>query len=379
MAEHDDSDGTNDELTGAERGIPEVATSTRQNNWPVGGFGITIVALLLWFINKPDGDSQPQLTDPTPQEFSVPTRFDPPNMPEPSATDTAAIATASARIDPYQREFEVELQRRALREAEAAQKLAEQRRRSPILVFDQKTAAASPSIASPAFAGAVPAEAQASDPTVTPSEAFAARIGDERTATASALFVQNPSTLLAQGSLIRGVLETAIQSDLPGLTRAEVSHDVYSFDGSRLLIPKGSRLIGKYQSGLLRGQTRVFVIWTRLLRPDGASIQIGSPGTDLLGRAGLAGEVDRHFFEIFGASILLSLIDGGIQVAAASVSNTNTSTTINQGGNDISRAAEIALRDSINIPPTIHIDQGSPIQVFVAKDLDFINVERIRH
>ena len=378
MAEHDDSDGTNDELTGAERGIPEVATSTRQNNWLVGGFGITIVALLLWFINKPDGDSQPQLTDPTPQEFSVPTRFDPPSMPEPSATDTAAIATASERIDPYQREFAVELQRQALREAEAAQKLAEQRRRSPILVFDQKSAAASPRIASPAFAGAVPADGGETDPTVTPSEAFAARIGDERTATASVQFIQNPSTLLAQGSLIRGVLETAIQSDLPGLTRAEVSHDVYSFDGSRLLIPKGSRLIGKYQSGLLRGQTRVFVIWTRLLRPDGASIQIGSPGTDLLGRAGLAGEVDRHFFQIFGASILLSLIDGGIQVAAASVSDTNTSTTINQGGNDISRAAEIALRDSINIPPTIHIDQGTAIQVFVAKDLDFVNVERVR-
>ena len=378
MAEHDLPEGTAEDPTYDERGIPEVATSTRQNNWLVAAFGVAIVGLLLWFINKPDGESEPQLTDQVPQEFRVPTRLDPPSMPPPAPADIPESAAAMERPDPYQREFEVELQRRALREAEAAQKLAEERRRSPILVFDQKSAAASPSIASPTLAGPVPVDSGETNPTVTPSEAFAARVSDERIATASAQFVQNPATLLAQGSLIRGVLETAIQSDLPGLTRAEVAHDVYSFDGSRLLIPKGSRLVGKYQSGLLRGQTRVFVIWTRLMRPDGASIQIGSPGTDLLGRAGLAGEVDKHFFEIFGSSILLSLIDGGIQVAAASVSDTTTSTTINQGGSDLSRAAEIALRNSINIPPTIHVDQGTPIQVFVAKDLDFINVEGVR-
>ena len=376
MAEHDLPENTGEDPSYAERGIPEVATATRQHNWLVAGFGIAIVALLLWFINKPDSEPPPQLTDQTPEEFSVPTRLDPPSMPASAPTDIAATAKEIEQPDPYQREFEVELQRKALREAEAARKLAEQRRRSPILVFDQKTAAASLSGTIPALPGPVLAAGQKVP--VTPSEAFAARVGDERVATASAQFVQNPATLLVQGTLIRAVLETAIQSDLAGLTRAEVAHDVYSFDGSRLLIPKGSRLVGKYQSSLLRGQTRVFVIWTRLIRPDGASILIGSPGTDLLGRAGLAGEVDKHFFEIFGSSILLSLIDGGIQVAAASASDTTTSTTINQGGNDLSRAAEIALRNSINIPPTIHVDQGTSIQVFVAKDLDFVNVERLR-
>ena len=186
--------------------------------------------------------------------------------------------------------------------------------------------------------------------------------------------ITNKSYTIVQGTLIRGVLETAIQSDLPGFIRAEVAHDVYSFDGSRLLIPKASRLVGQYRSGLVRGQTRVFVVWDRLLRPDGASILIGSPGTDLLGRAGLEGDLDTHFFKIFGASVLLSLVDGAIDVAVESVRDTVGSTTILQNTNSLNRAAEIALENSINIPPTIHIDQGSAIQVFVARDLDFRSV-----
>ncbi len=201
------------------------------------------------------------------------------------------------------------------------------------------------------------------------------RASSERVATAKASRIRNQNTVIPQGSLIRGILETAIQSDLPGFTRAEVAHDVYSFDGSRLLIPKGSRLVGKYQAGLVRGQTRVFIIWTRLLRPDGASILIGSPSTDVLGRAGIAGDLDTHFFKIFGASVLLSLIDGAIAVAIANAQDNDDSVFLNQSGASLNRAAEIALENSINIPLTIHIDQGTPIQVFVAKDLDFVDVE----
>jgi type IV secretion system protein VirB10 len=173
-----------------------------------------------------------------------------------------------------------------------------------------------------------------------------------------------------QGTLIPGVLETAIQSDLPGLIRAQVSAPVPAFDGT-LAIPRGSRLIGRYQSGLVRGQTRVFVVWTRLLRPDGVSIELGSPGADSLGRAGIAGDVDTHFFEIFGASVVLSLIDGGLEIAAAKAQDNDNSTIVSSGGDDLSRAAEIALKNRIDIPPTIRVASGAPIQVFVAKDLDF--------
>lgn len=170
---------------------------------------------------------------------------------------------------------------------------------------------------------------------------------------------------IAQGRLIAATLETAVASDLPGALRAVVSRDVWSEDGQRRLIRRGARLIGEYRSGLARGQTRVFVIWTRLLQPDGIDIALGSPGTDDLGRAGLTGAIDRHFAERFGASILLSLI--------------GSTTTATQGGSTVvldtsqsfSRVAEESLRDSINVPPTVLIDQGAPVQVVVGRDLVF--------
>jgi type IV secretion system protein VirB10 len=211
--------------------------------------------------------------------------------------------------------------------------------------------------------------------------------------------------LVAQGTLIRGVLETAVQSDLPGMVRAVVTENVWSFDGRRILIPAGSRLVGEYKSGITRGQTRVFVVWTRLLRSDGVSIQLGSNGTDDLGRAGSAGAVDNHYLERFGAAIMLSLVGGTAQFLSGfgqnydSTGNGTVITTTNPvtgvvtqtqtgvGQNQLSlqarqiaaqnvsqtltNIAQEALKNSINIPPTIHLDQGTRIIVFVRRDLDF--------
>jgi type IV secretion system protein VirB10 len=83
------------------------------------------------------------------------------------------------------------------------------------------------------------------------------------------------------------VLETAIDSDLPGYVRAVVSQDVRSFDGARVLIPRSSRLIGQYKSGVASGQTRAYVVWSRLIRPDGVSVALASPAIDDAGRTGL--------------------------------------------------------------------------------------------
>ncbi len=184
---------------------------------------------------------------------------------------------------------------------------------------------------------------------------------------------------VTEGTVIPGVLETAISSDLPGIVRAINSADVYSHDGSQLLIPKGSRLVGRYQSDIRRGQSRVFIIWNRILRADGMSVLINSPGTDPLGRAGLEGDVDTHFFQIFGAAILLSILDGGLDVAieiARQRGDDNTMIIQNESG--LGRAGEVALKDSIQIQPTIHVDQGTRISILVARDLDFRSVELAR-
>ncbi|WP_375459847.1 type IV secretion system protein VirB10 [uncultured Enterovirga sp.] len=209
--------------------------------------------------------------------------------------------------------------------------------------------------------------------------------------------------LIAQGTIIRGVLETAIQSDLPGMVRATTTENVWSFDGRRVIVPSGTRLIGEYKSGLATGQTRVFIVWTRILRSDGVSVQLGSPGTDDLGRTGLTGEVDKHYVERFGSAILLSVVGGGAQYLAglgnqSGFANQSTSTsttdpvtgltTTTVTGPDqqslygrqiaaqntsqtLTSIANEALKNSINIPPTIHVDQGAAIAIFVRRDLDF--------
>ena len=138
--------------------------------------------------------------------------------------------------------------------------------------------------------------------------AAAASIGDRR---ANAKQIERTDALIAEGTLIPGILETAIVSDLPGQVRAIVSQDVHSFDGRRVLIPTGTRLIGEYQSEITRGQKRVFVVWTRMLRDDGVSVRLNSIGADSLGRAGLTGYVDNKFRERFGAAILLSVVGAG--------------------------------------------------------------------
>ena len=105
------------------------------------------------------------------------------------------------------------------------------------------------------------------------------------------------------------------------------------------------------------------------------SVNISSYGTDDLGRSGLGGTVDTHFLERFSGSMMLSLLDAGLAAGVSSLDNTNTATVALKTGNDFSRAAEIALENSIDIPPTIHIDQGSRIKVFVGQDIDFSAIQ----
>lgn len=179
-----------------------------------------------------------------------------------------------------------------------------------------------------------------------------------------------------QGAIIPAVLETAINSDLPGYARAIVSHDVLSFDGKSILIPRGSRVIGQYRNALSLGQSRVFVIWTRVIRPDGVTVQIGSPGDDALGRGGLTGDVDSHFFSRFGAAILLSVLNGGI-AAIAGTPTTQISIGSPAAAAGVAATATVPSSGS-DILPTIKVKQGAPISIFVARDLDFSDVKPIK-
>lgn len=253
---------------------------------------------------------------------------------------------------------------------------AEARLKAPSLIVDLSEAGAAP-------AGAGNARVQdltqavggsrgaATGDGLNNDERFAMRFGSGEDAPARASTLTNKAAIVPQGSVIPAVLETAINSDLPGFARAVVSRDVYSFDGTRVLIPRGSRVIGQYRSGVALGQSRAFVIWTRLIRPDGAAVSLGAPGADALGRGGLEGRVDRHFLRRFGGSILLSLISAG---AAAAANGDDTQVIINSS-RQASDAASVALQKEIDIPPTIKVPQGAPIRIFVGRDLDFAPAE----
>jgi type IV secretion system protein VirB10 len=225
---------------------------------------------------------------------------------------------------------------------------ADQRARSPTLVLDL-TGAARPAV----------------NPDGTPAAPSPATPGSTvpgSTETARARRLTNPATTIPQGALIAAVLETGINSDLPGFVRAVVSRDVRSFDGSRVLIPRGSRLVGEYTADVALGQSRALVVWNRVIRPDGVSIQITSPGTDTVGRSGLSGRVDRHLWQRYGPGVLLTTLNAAL--------SSNNSTQVVLG------SATAAVPQPENIKPTVTVDPGTAIQVFVARDLDFTGVTR---
>jgi type IV secretion system protein VirB10 len=198
-----------------------------------------------------------------------------------------------------------------------------------------------------------------------PGEAAGTRAKDER---ARASRLTNPATTVPQGTVIQAVLETALNSNHPGFARAVVSRDVSSFDGSRVLIPKGSKLFGEYKADVSLGQNRALIQWHRLTRPDGSIIDVDSPTADPLGRIGVRGKVDTHFFQRFAGSILQSVLDIGVQLAARQADDTVVLALPNSTQN-------ITPVQPDQIRPTVKVRQGTSVSVFVARDLDFTDVE----
>ena len=181
--------------------------------------------------------------------------------------------------------------------------------------------------------------------------------------------------LLPKGAFIDCTLETALDSTLPGMTTCITATDTFSADGSTVLLERGTKLVGETRGGVSQGAARVFVLWSEARTPAGVVIPLSSPGTDELGRSGLAGNVNRHFFQRFGAAILISLISGAVQGAVASQSNGSTVIYNPSGSQDVMTQV---LKDTINIPPTITKNQGDRIEVLVARDLDFRSVYELK-
>jgi type IV secretion system protein VirB10 len=182
--------------------------------------------------------------------------------------------------------------------------------------------------------------------------------------------------LLPKGAFLDCTLETAIDSTLPGMTTCVMATDTFGVDGQVVLLERGTKLVGETRGQVQQGSARVFVLWNEARTPTGVVVPLASPGADELGRAGLPGSVDRHFWERFGAAMLVSVIDGGIQAAVQS-SRGNSGTVIVNPSATQDVMTEV-LKGTINIPPTVVKHQGDRIQVLVARDLDFRSVYELK-
>ena len=201
---------------------------------------------------------------------------------------------------------------------------------------------------------------------------------------------------IAQGKMLNAILETAINTEIPGSVRAIVSRDVYGELGNEILIPKGSRLYGSYSSEIKRGQGRVQINWSRLIRPDGVSLNISFAASDQFGRAGISGDVDNRYSSIVVNSVLTSVLAIGGVSAAQKLLNNNTATTVvnnpvqgtttttgnasNQVLYDMTKSildiiGQI-ITNAIDMNAVIRVPQGTRITVIVNSDMIIPSIKR---
>jgi len=269
-------------------------------------------------------------------------------------------------------------------EEQAQADLLARRQRAPLVAYDAGVAAG-PTAGDPmALAGTGPVappmgwpfgqQAAAPDPSAGLRESLQPTV----VAASSAASLRDPNMMLTQASVLPCVLNTAIDSTVPGMVSCTLSANVYSTNGRVLLLERGSRIVGQYQNAALKqGMRRVFVLWTRAETPRGVVIGLDSPASDSLGRSGVGGLVNNHFWQRFGAAMLLSVVDDTLAYATdrSSQGQGMQFTSTGQAGQD---AAAIAVQNSVGIPPTLSVAPGGLLNVFVARDLDFGSVYSLR-
>ncbi|WP_308917192.1 TrbI/VirB10 family protein [Jannaschia sp. LMIT008] len=254
---------------------------------------------------------------------------------------------------------------RRLREDEARRIAELERRRAEEAAF-QQARIESPTIA---FGGGGGNEGELAERTFGDVTDFVLN-GALPTQVTQAEVIANPGNTVVQGTMIQAVTETALDSSLPGQIRAIISEDVHAYDGSRILIPRGSRLIGRYRSGLDIAQKRVTIAWDRIILPSNQTVVISSFGGDELSRSGVSGFVDTRFRERFGSAALISLITAAPGAAAGQVDDENAADVLEDVGDDLSDATDSVIGEYLSIGPVIYVDQGSRVTVMVDRDLE---------
>jgi type IV secretion system protein VirB10 len=258
----------------------------------------------------------------------------------------------------------------------AARAAAQPARAAPIMAWE------APRDAAEGRAGAGGGDALRGEPA---EDALAARLQATHTPPARARRLRDPDLTVTMGAVVPCTRTTPVNTQLPGFVACTVPVDVYGTSGRVVLLGAGTRLVGQIRRSLEHGTNRAFVLWTRAETPDHVVVELASPGTDALGQNGIAVDVHTNFWARFGGAVMLSFIDAGLQAAAIAASNAvaggdGSGPRLNffqlqSGGRG---AAARALDATVNIPPWGTAPQGEAEAVFVARDLDFSDVYRLR-
>lgn len=184
--------------------------------------------------------------------------------------------------------------------------------------------------------------------------------------------------MLLKGTNIPCVLRTKVDSTYQGFTICQVTKDVYSANGKVLLIERGSSVFGEQNIQMTQGKARVSIVWGRIETPKNVSINLDSPATGQLGEMGVNAKVNNHFWKRFGGAIMLSVIQDALAVGRSHLEKNkqgeSNQTTVNNTTSTAESMSEEILKNTINIPPTATVNQGTVINIMVARDVDFNSI-----
>lgn len=360
--------------------LPSSATADRGVSPVSGRLGgrqgkiITLAALALgcgiflaasWDRGDADDPVADRDDDPARQTtpFEPARRDDPPLLSDPVADPDAPVLTDEDPLPPLEASpRDSRADPSGPSPAEQRRALAESARRAPILAYSR---AGGPGLSAPPLSP-VTAQGPAGQTSLDQLRQVSA-VGQAR-----ADRLPDRNLLVTAGTSVPCVLQTAMDSTTPGFVTCVLPRDVYSDNGAVILMDRGTRVLGEYRGSLQQGRRRLFVLWTRAVTPTGVAVALASPAADALGRSGFDGTVDGHFWDRFGGALVLSIVDDGVYAALGQT----------DGGSSTARlpsdAASVALQGSVDIPPTLRQDQGAEVSIFVAQDLDFSGVYRLR-
>lgn len=199
------------------------------------------------------------------------------------------------------------------------------------------------------------------------------KLNTGRVEVARASIIGDRNFLIAAGRTIPCSLTTAINSTQAGIVNCIIGQDVYSENGRVVMLDKGTKILGEYTGGIRQGQARLFVVWKRALTPRGVIIDLGSPASDELGRAGIGGGVDTMFWQRFGAALMFSVLEDAASVASTHFAGYGTNST-----QVPAQTASAALQGSQNVQPILKANQGQTVAIQVARDYDFGQVYDVR-